>query len=169
MVWQQILGRFRNATRKSKRQLKQRRLQMERMERRELLATDLASITGVAFIDEAGDGSSVGDPPVAVGTQVQLFVDDPLGAQPGVFDGGDPLVGTDFTDANGSYRFDRLTVGRYFVEQAAIAGLNTPSAFAVDVTDASGVLTALIDDYSVTDQSLTANAATPKASSSSLR
>lgn len=131
------------------------------MERRELLATDLASITGVAFIDEAGDGSSAGDPPVAVGTQVQIFADDPLGAQPGVFDGGDPLAGTDFTDANGRYRFDRLTVGRYFVEQAAVPGLITPPAFAVDVTDAGGVVTALIDDYSQTDQSLAANAGTP--------
>ena len=44
-------------------------------EHRELLATDLASIAGVAFIDQAGDGFSASDPPVAVGTQVQLFLD----------------------------------------------------------------------------------------------
>ncbi len=35
-------------------------LRMERMERREVLASNLGAIAGVAFIDQAGDGSATG-------------------------------------------------------------------------------------------------------------
>ncbi len=174
MVWQQILGRFGNRTGRSARRLKQRRLMMERMERRELLASDLGAISGVAFIDEAGDGSPAGDPPVLVdasgdlvapgtpgaqGVQVQLFEDTNTD---GAFDTGDLLIGTDITDLNGNYRFDRLSAGRYFLQQEAVPQLNTPNASGtlnatiVDVTVANGIQTALIDDYSTTTQTVTA-------------
>ncbi len=74
--------------------------------------------------------------------------------------GPDLLIGTDFTDAAGEFRFDGLTVGTYFLVQESIAGLNTPPATSVEVTNAMGLQTALIDDYSTTTQSVTANGST---------
>ncbi len=173
MVWERMIRRVKAATGRAAKKRKQRRLRLERLTRRELLASDLGAIAGVAFVDEAGDGSAAGDPPVLVdgggnlvspgtpgaqGIQIQLFEDtngDTL------FDGGDLLIGTDITDLNGNYRFDRLTVGRYFIEQQAVPQLNTPAAIAVDVTVANGIQTALIDDYSLTSQTVTADAGTP--------
>ncbi len=67
-----------------------------------------------------------GDPPVAVGTQVQLFADTNTNGQ---FDvGPDLLIGTDLTDATGGYRFDGLTVGTYFLVQEAIPGAEYAAA-----------------------------------------
>lgn len=150
------------------------------MERRQLLASDLGSIAGVAFVDENNDGSSVGDPPVLVdgggnlvapgtpgaqGVQVQLFRDSNANL---VFDSGtDTLVGTDITDLNGNYRFDNLTEDRYFLQQQSVPELNTPTSLTVDVTadDADGTRAVLIDDYSTTAQSVTADSGTPTATS----
>ena len=150
-------------------------LRLERMERRELLAIDLGAITGIAFVDENSDGDSLGDPPVLVdvggdlvgpgtpgaqGIQVQLFRDSNSNLS---FDAGDALVGTDITDLLGNYRFNGLTEDRYFLEQAAVPQLNTPTSITVDITadDADGERAVLIDDYSVTSQTVTADAATP--------
>ncbi|MCG8651428.1 MAG: hypothetical protein MI861_16425, partial [Pirellulales bacterium] len=168
-----MMRRFRNSSRRANRKKEQRRLLVEHLTRRELLASDLGAIAGVAFVDEANDGSSAGDPPVlvdgggdlvapgtlgATGIQIQLFEDTNNDM---AFDGGDLLVGTDTTDLNGNYRFDGLTAGRYFVQQAAVPQLNTPAPLAVDVTVANGIQTALIDDYSTTTQSVTADSGTP--------
>lgn len=171
MVWQRITSRLNRVTKRSTRKLKQRRLRMEQMERRELLASDLGTISGFAFIDQNGDGLTTNDPPVLVdnsgdlvtpgtagaqGIQIQLFADT---NNDDVFNAGDLLVGTSFSNANdGSYRFDRLTVGTYFVEQQAVPQLNTPAAILVEVTEADGIQTAQIDDYSATTQSVTATA-----------
>jgi uncharacterized repeat protein (TIGR01451 family) len=178
MVWHQLMRHFHPATPRRAGKRNRRRLLVEQLVRRELLASDLGAIAGVAYVDEAADGSSVGDPPVLVdgsgdlvapgtpgaqGIQVQLFEDtnDDL-----IFDGGDLLVGTDVTDLNGDYRFDNLTAGRYFVQQQAVPQLVTPTFISVDVTVANGIQTALIDDYSITTQSVTATAATPTATDS---
>ncbi len=156
--------------------LKQRRLQMEWMERRELLASDMGAIAGVAFVDEAGDGFSVSDPPVLVNASGNLVAPGTAGAQgitvqlfedtdtSGDFNSGDQLIGTDITDLNGVYRFDELVVGRYFLQQQVVPQLNTPNpliantfqSIVIDVTVANGIQTALIDDYSTTGQSVTA-------------
>ncbi|MFK8115304.1 MAG: beta strand repeat-containing protein [Rubripirellula sp.] len=158
------------ASKRSNRKLKQRRLRMEQMERRELLASDLGAISGVSFIDQNGDGSNANDPPVLVdnsgdlvapgtagaqGIQIQLFSDT---NNDDIFDGGDLLVGTDITDLNGNYRFDSLSPGTYFIQQQAVPQLTTPAAIAVEVVNDQGIQTAQIDDYSATTQSVTATA-----------
>lgn len=178
MVWQQILGQLSNRSNRSARKRKQRRLQMERMERRELLASDLGAIAGVAFVDQAGDGFSPTDPAVLVdgsgdlvapgtpgaqGVTVQLFEDTDGSTD---FNAGDQLIGTDITDLDGNYRFDNLVAGRYFLQQQAVPQLNTPNpigtfnATTIDVTVVDGIQTALIDDYSQTAQSVTADGVT---------
>ena len=142
----------------------------------ELLATDLGAIAGVAFVDENNDGSPLGDPPVLVdgggnlvspgtpgasGIQVQLFRDSNANL---VFDSGvDTLVGTDITDLLGNYRFNNLTEDRYFLQQQTVPQLNTPVSITVDISadEADGTQAELIDDYSATNQSVTADNATP--------
>ena len=176
MVWRKIFRGLNQSSAKNLKSRQRRRLRLECMERRELLASDLGSIAGVAFVDENNDGSSAGDPPVlvdgggnlvapgtpgALGVQVQLFRDSNANL---VFDSGtDTLVGTDITDANGNYRFDNLTEDRYFLQQQAVPELNTPPSLTVDVTanDADGTQAVLIDDYSLTSQSVTADNAIP--------
>ncbi len=173
MVWQRMMRRIHRTTQRTHRKRQQRRLLVEHLTRRELLASDLGAIAGVAFVDEAGDGSSAGDPPVLVdgfgdlvapgtagaqGIQVQLFEDTNSDT---VLDGGDLLVGTDVTDLNGNYRFDSLTVGRYFVVQQVVPQVTTAASMAVDVTVTGGIQAALIDDYSLTTQSVTADVGTP--------
>ena len=171
MVWNRILAHFRASSRRSARKHKQRVLRLERMERREVLASDIGAIAGMAFIDQAGDGSSLGDPPVLVdgsgdlvapgapgaqGIQIQLFEDTNADNQ---LDGGDILVGTDVTDLDGMYRFDNLAPGSYFVQQQSVPQLNTPAPTLVTVSNDGGVQTVLIDDYSLTTQSVTATSA----------
>lgn len=148
------------------------------MERREVLAVDIGAIAGVAFIDQAGDGSSLGDPPVLVdssgdlvapgtpgaqGIQVQLFEDTNTN---GEFDGADLLVGTDITDLEGNYRFDNLSPGDYFVQQQSVPQLNGPAVTPVTVSNDGGVRTALIDDYSLTTQNVSAMAGETESDSS---
>jgi len=175
MIWRKIIRGLNQSSAKHLKSRGQRKLRLERMEKRELLASDLGAITGIAFVDENNDGSSAGDPPVLVdgggnlvspgtpgaqGIQVQLFRDTNSNL---VFDGGDALVGTDITDLTGNYRFDGLTEDRYFLEQQSVPQLNTPSSITVDVTadDADGEQAVLIDDYSATAQSVTADSGTP--------
>jgi len=176
MVWRKIFRGLNQSSKNSLKNRQRRQLRVERMERRELLASDLGSIAGVTFVDENNDGSSVGDPPVLVdgggnlvapgtpgaqGIQVQLFRDSNSNL---VFDSGtDTLVGTDITDLTGNYRFNNLTEDRYFLQQQVVPELNTPTSLTVDVTagDADGTQAVLIDDYSVTSQSVTADNATP--------
>lgn len=176
MVWRKIFRGLNQSSAKSLKNRKRRRLRMECMERRELLATDLGAIAGVAFVDENNDGSPLGDPPVLVdgggnlvspgtpgasGIQVQLFRDSNANL---VFDSGvDTLVGTDITDLLGNYRFNNLTEDRYFLQQQTVPQLNTPVSITVDISadDADGTQAELIDDYSATNQSVTADNATP--------
>ncbi|QDT06501.1 Large cysteine-rich periplasmic protein omcB precursor [Rubripirellula lacrimiformis] len=164
MVWQDILNRLGRNTKRTNRKLNQRRLRLEQMERRELMASDLGVIAGTAFVDQDNNGVQNGtEPPVlvdgggnlvsvgtvgATGIQVQLFNDD--GTTPGTLDGSDTLAGTTTTDANGLYRFDGLSVGSYFVQQADVPQLNTPDPVAAQVVNESGVQTALIDDFATT-------------------
>lgn len=176
MVWRKVFRGLNRSSAKGLKNRQRRRLRLERMERRELLASDLGSIAGVAFVDENNDGSSAGEPPVLVdgvgnlvapgtpgaqGVQVQLFRDSNANL---VFDSGtDTLVGTDITDLSGNYRFDNLIEDRYFLQQQTVPGLNTQGSLTVDVTadDADGTQAVLIDDYSVTSQSVTADNANP--------
>ena len=176
MVWRKIFRGLNQSSAKSLKSRQRRRLSVECMEKRELLASDLGSIAGIAFVDENNDGSSAGDPPVlvdgggnlvapgtpgATGVQVQLFRDSNANL---VFDSGsDTLVGTAITDLNGNYRFDNLTEDRYFLQQQSVPELNTATSVTVDVTadDADGTRAVLIDDYSATSQSVTADSGNP--------
>ncbi len=147
-----------------------RRLRMERMEVRTLMANDLGVISGTVFTDPTDDGFTSIPPDVAIaGATVQLFRD--AGALNGTFDVGDTLVGTDTTDANGFYEFDALIEGTYFVRQTAVTGqLQRPAVTTQTVTitavEAAGSAGTNIDNFDTTAQSLTANAGTPTDSSS---
>lgn len=97
-----------------------RRLRMESLERRNLMAADFASITGTVYTDLTDDGLT-GDDPRISGATVRLFRD----GGNGTFDNGggdDVAVGTTTTNASGVYRFDDLIAGTYFVEQDAVTG-----------------------------------------------
>ncbi|MEM1070962.1 MAG: hypothetical protein AAGI63_18800, partial [Planctomycetota bacterium] len=178
MVWQRIFGRGRKTRQQAERRRRQLHLRMERMERREVLASNIGAIEGVAFVDQNGDGLAVGDPAIVVdgsgdlttvgapgaqGITIQLFEDSNLN---GIFDDSssgtpDLLLGTDTTDTtDGSYRFDGLTVGTYFLTQQSVPQLNTPASITVVVTNENGTQAALIDDYSETTQNVTATAGT---------
>lgn len=142
-----------------------RLLRIESVERRQLMASDLASIAGFAVIDLAADGFTASDPPVLVdgsnnvvaagtpGAQrvtVQLFNDD--GTVPGTFDVNDTLAGTDIGDsaddiATGRYRFDGLSVGNYFVVQGTANGVDSPGPQFVAVTEDDGEVSQTIDDF----------------------
>ncbi len=157
---------------KSRKQRKRvhRRLRLERLEVRTLMANDLGVISGTVFTDPTDDGFTSIPPDVAIaGATVQLFRD--AGALNGTFDVGDTLVGTDTTDANGFYEFDALIEGTYFVRQTAVTGqLQRPAVTTQTVTitaaEAAGIAGTNIDNFDTTAQSLTANAGTPTDSSS---
>lgn len=174
MVWQDIFKRFGQSSRSGSRKRNRRGLRLERMERRELMASDLGVIAGQTFVDQGNDGSSVGDPPVLVGptgnlvspgtpgaqgVSIELFRDN--GTTPGSFDADDDLVGTVVSNLDGTYRFGGLSPDTYFVVQAPVQGLATPDPITAVVVDDDGVRTALIDDFATTAMTLLANAATP--------
>ena len=83
-----------------------RNLRFESLEGRALLATDLATITGI-----------VSRGAVVPGATINLFQDDGDSVfEPGA---GDTLLDTTTTNAQGRYTFDRLSAGNYWVRQPA--------------------------------------------------
>jgi hypothetical protein len=150
-----------------------RRLFLEPLESRTLLALDLAAIGGTAFVDLTGNGLTADDTRIA-GATVQLYRDNGNST----FDSGtDTLVGTTTTDASGAYRFastnaggtlaaNSVTAGNYFVRQLAVTGYTPPAATLVTVTSANvnGTTVQTIDSFDTTAQSVTANVGTPVAS-----
>ena len=89
----------------------QRRLFLESLENRRLLvATDLASVTGLVFDDFSGNGYNAGEEVASVA--LSLYRDN----GDGVFDQGiDQLVTNTTTGSDGRYSFNRLSSGGYFV------------------------------------------------------
>ena len=165
MDWQRFTSRLgvKRSQGTQRRKQHRRRLLMEHLARRELMAADLGAISGTAFTDQAGDGLTADDPPLS-GVQVQVF-EDTNGDS--TLDGSDVLIGTDITDADGQYRFDDLSLGRYFVQQDAVPGQTAPEPQEVNIIDDDGTQITLIDDYNTTDQTVTATATTPTVASSS--
>ena len=119
-----------------------RHLRFEPLEGRAMLANDLAAITGIV---------SLGGTPVA-GATINLYQDDGDALfEPGA---GDTQVGTTTSAAvTGSYRFDRVQAGNYWVQQpaqtlgaidlgAAVSGLINISAL-----EAEGILDDTLDDF----------------------
>ncbi len=175
MVFERIIGRLtqlssQRGNLRSTRKHNRRRMQVERMERRELLANDLAAISGVSFDDLNGDGTcDIGTEPLTLGVDVFLYRDS---NSSGTYEAGiDVLAGSD-TDGDGSYRFPGLDgpdndnpgdaigsknpdgVGRYFIVQDPGTGRRIPDPVAVNITDDTGVQLSVIDDYSATGQNV---------------
>ncbi len=92
-----------------------RKLAIETLESREMLAADMAEISGVVRTDLQGDNNASNDVVVA-GATATLYRD----GGNGTFDvagGDDSVVGNSVTtDASGSYRFDQVAAGNYFVK-----------------------------------------------------
>ncbi|QDV25671.1 Large cysteine-rich periplasmic protein omcB precursor [Aureliella helgolandensis] len=149
------------------------------MEMRRLLAGDIATIGGNVFTDNTDDGFATGtNPPIEAAT-VYLYRDGGAGAGVGTFEssggtaaGDDILLETLATDVNGNYAFTGLAAGRYFVEQAPVAGKLQRTAETVKVvditsTDAIGVSTQTVDSFNDTLAALVVNSGTPTLSNSS--
>ena len=158
-------------TRRSERS-RTRKLGVESMEARRLLAGDVGAIAGNVFTDLTDNGLDAGDTAL-VGVNVHLYRDGGNGtfdSGAGVAAGDDVLVGTDPSDASGDYRFDDLIAGTYFVEQAAATGqvqrtTETLKTVVISEADASGTQTANLDTFNdAVAQILQANAGTPTAS-----
>ncbi|WP_153558795.1 COG1361 S-layer family protein [Roseimaritima sediminicola] len=158
-----VLSRLFNGLRRRSRpaRTQRRRLKLERLVNRELMAADLGVITGAVYTDLAGDdtidsivdtsGTTINDPRLS-NVDVTLYLDD--GTTPGVLDtgaGADTLIGSDTTDANGVFRFENLSPGQYLLVQSAVNGLisNTDPVI-VTVTDDDGETVQSIDDFSAT-------------------
>ncbi len=137
---------------------KTRRLALEKLESRQLLAAvDLAAIAGRVFRDATGDGFTVGEQ--IVGATLNLYRD--VNAN-GTLDSGDGgALRSAITDANGQYRFDRLAAGDYFVQQPAqnVSGVSliqiTGSRISISSTDVQGAPGQVIDGFT-TRQTVTA-------------
>lgn len=163
------LGSKKHDDRKTRR-ARSRKLRLEPMESRRLLAGDIANISGNVFVDLTDDGFDVGDTAI-VGTNVFLYRDGgngTLDSTGGVAGGDDVLVGTQVSDANGDYSFVDLIAGTYIVEQEAAPGVlqrttESPKTVVISEAQASGVLALNIDTFDTTTQTLQANAGTPTA------
>ena len=89
-----------------------RKLTIENLESREMLAADMAEISGIVRTDLQGDNDASNDVVVA-GATATLYLDNGNGK----FDSGDAAVGAAVTtDASGTYRFDQVGAGSYFVQ-----------------------------------------------------
>ena len=149
MIRQILSGRADKEGRKSRRHLK-----FEPLEGRQLLASDLASLTGVVSLTN----------PV-VGADINLYKDSDSDTlfEPG---GDDGIATTVQTDSSGVYRFDHLIAGTYWLEQPEqTVGTDELGAFAKQVTisagDAAGTPGTVIDDFAdVPDAVVTSTAGT---------
>lgn len=153
-----------------------RRLTLEPLETRNLMAMDLAAIGGTAFNDVTGNGLTPDDTLLS-GVTVELYRDTNGN---NVFDiATDALLGSTTTNASGVYRFastnaggtlapNTLTADDYFVRQLATPGFSPPDPVLVTVTAANveGTTIQTVDTFDTTEQVVTADIVTPTASSS---
>ncbi|NNE00345.1 MAG: hypothetical protein HKN47_23750, partial [Pirellulaceae bacterium] len=160
MVWQRILASLTGETRKSTRANKKRnggrkhrnrRLLLESLTKRELLASDFGAITGTVFHDVNGNGTMEAGEPGLSGVTVSL---------------SGPSTGTTTTDGSGDYRFDNLAAGSYTVNQVPPppAGFTprpgeSPRTVVVSAAVAAGTPILTIDDFTGVSQSVTASSA----------
>jgi len=109
MVWQDLINRLtrKQSDRRRSPRSTRRRLSVQTLAKRELLASDLAAISGVAFIDTNGNGTLNGAEAPLEGVQVDLYRDANTN---GVYDAGtDNLIGSlPATGVDGAYRFTNL-------------------------------------------------------------
>ena len=151
---------FGRSSKSRQRTFQARRLRVEALERRQLMASDLGSITGTVYTDLTDNGLT-GDDPRISGATVRLFRD----GGNATFDNGggdDVVLPTDTTNASGQYSFDDLIAGTYFVQQDAVAGqvqraTETVKTVTITALDAAGTSGQTIDSFS-TSQTLAATA-----------
>lgn len=126
-----------------------RRMFMEPLEGRAVLASDLGAIEGLVYVDTTGNGFNLGEE--VQNATINLYLDDGDGVfEPAAGDGAP--VQTTTTDANGNYVFEDLGAGDYWVNQIAqVIGADTllPAVefITVSVTDEQGNLGTLIDSF----------------------
>jgi uncharacterized repeat protein (TIGR01451 family) len=144
----------------------------EPLERREMLAADMAEIVGTVQVDLQGDGLANNDV-VATGAQAKLYRD----GGNGVFDAGagdDRIAATaQPLDAQGKYRFEGIGAGKYFVEIALpgdlqFASNNGVREVTISASEAEGVVGRTIDDFQST-QRVSATPPLPSSDPSVLR
>jgi len=131
-----------------------RRLFLEALENRRLLvATDLASLSGLVFDDFSGNGYDAGEE--VSGASLALYRDN----GDGLFQqSSDTLVSTTTTAGDGRYAFQRLTAGGYFVFQSAqtVSGSTLPQTVSPLTTLSSdavaGTIVTDIDTFNQTTQ-----------------
>lgn len=133
-----------------------RRLFLEVLEgRRLLVATDLASISGLVFDDFSGNGFDTGEE--VAGAAIALYRDNGDGS---FQQSTDALERSTTTDAGGRYEFSRLTAGNYFVLQdAQMADGRTllravSPLLTIGPTDVEGQIVMVIDDFDMTQQAV---------------
>ncbi len=169
MVWQQVIQRFKNKNKRTTDRKRRRRLMMESLTKRELLASDFAAITGTVFDDINSNGTQDAGEIGIAGANISLT---------------GPLNLTAVTDANGEYRFDDLTPGTYEVAQVlppptgfSVPGttLNPQTVFIAATppapangTQASGISVLTIDDFSGASQNVEAVSTGTNPNSSSI-
>ncbi|EGF27930.1 beta strand repeat-containing protein [Rhodopirellula baltica] len=140
----------------------QRRLRLESLQKRELMASDLAAISGIAYIDSDGNGTMDGGEPAIEGALITLYRDSNSNGTLEI--GTDVVEGTVTTVADGAYRFTNLdgsdatgvtATGVYFLTQedapggADLSGLVFPDTATLTITDDTGVTAATIDAFSI--------------------
>ncbi len=136
-----------------------RRLFLESLESRQLMAAD---IRGVVYQDLTNDGLDASDPLIS-GVTIELYRD----GGNGTFDNGtgdDVNVGSTTSAATtGAYAFSVTTAGDYFVVQSTAAPglIQQPSqrvqAVTLTTLDVAGIAVQTLDSFDTTQQVVTAN------------
>ena len=125
-----------------------RKLAIESLESRELLAADMAEVSGVVRTDLQGDGDASNDVVVA-GATATLYRDNGNGQ----YDSGDTAVGSPVTtDANGKYHFNQVGSGNYFVKVTLPSDLqfrhgDDVKAVSISADEGDGVVGPTIDGF----------------------
>ncbi len=174
-LWQRVLSSlsWNQRAQENRRTHSRRRLRMESLENRSLMAVDLAVIRGTAFDDLTGNGLTLDDTLIA-GATVELYRDN----GDNTFNAGtDTLLGTATTNASGVYRFASTNAGGtlaagtlsaddYFVRQLTFGAFTPPAAQLVTITtgNVAGTTIQTVDTFSTTSQAVVATSGSPTAS-----
>ena len=156
---------------KNKRSQFRRRLLLEPLETRTLMALDLAAIGGTAFVDLTGNGLTPDDTRSTAST-VELYRDN----GDNTFNSAtDTLLGTTTTNASGVYRFASTNAGGTAASQHARRPTTTscgscpspasrhppPRLVTVTAANVNGTTVQTVDTFDTTEQAVTANTGTP--------
>ncbi|WP_442506671.1 beta strand repeat-containing protein [Novipirellula sp. SH528] len=179
MVFKRLINRLGRKSQTVTRKKSNRRLLMEHLTRRELMASDLGAISGLAYTDADGNGQlDAGE--VRLGNlTVQVYRDNGAGNAGTLVTTGanaDQLAGTDITDSAtaaatgsseatvlGEYFVGGLVEGDYFlVQQSTVTGQTPPAPipFSISAAQAAGTQTQLVDDFSTTQFDISSAGAT---------